>query len=68
MISDGCVQVLRTLRLVPGRHQAPSGRRVRVQSQDSQQRAHRGFHLQLHPGKPDPQERTLPQRQVKKEL
>lgn len=60
-----CVQVLRALRVVPGCHQAPSGRRVRLQSEDSQQRAHRGLHLQLHPGEPDPQKRSLSKWQVK---
>lgn len=60
-----CAQVLRALRVVPGCDQAPSGWRVCLQSEDSQQRTHRGLHLQLHPGEPDPQERTLPQRQVK---
>lgn len=59
-----CAQVLRALRVVPGRDQAPAGRRVRLQSEDPQQRAHRGLHLQLHAGEPDPQERALPQRQV----
>lgn len=61
------VQVLRALRVVPWCDQAPSGRRVRLQSEDPQQRTHRGLHLQLHPGEPDPQERGLPQRQVEKQ-
>lgn len=61
-----CVQVLRALGVVPGRHQAPPGRRVRLQSEDPQQRTHRRLHLQLHPGEPDPQKRSLPQWPVKK--
>lgn len=64
MWSCCCIQVLWAVCVVPRCHQAPAGGRVRLQSEDSQQRTHRRFYLQLHPGEPDPQKWSLPKWQV----
>lgn len=58
------LQVLRPVGLVPRCHQAPPGRRVRLEGEGPQQRTDRGFHLQLHPGEPDTQKRPFHQRSV----
>lgn len=53
------LQVLRPVGLVPWCHQAPPGRRVRLEGEGPQQRTDRRFHLQLHPGEPDTQKRPF---------